>query len=302
MLGQLRIMILLGVLVVAALVGFSLKSGGKKSLIIEQQNPLVIAQNELSPSLPTGYADALPEDMSEDEQYLPYVQVFFDPLIKSLLTAQVSAPITSINKRLGDAFEPNEPLINIYDVVYKAAIGKALGLLNKAQVGLTAKEALFKDKVASYFDVADYQAAVASANSDLAFANYQYSCCHINVPYPGYVAAVLVNDFETPQVGQPLIEVVDTRVLLAKMLFDSTYIDRLYVGQKIKITVREIGVTVEGKIARIAPVIDPASAKFKVEAEVPNVDGKIRPGMSGKITLKNLSASPSDTLNGGLIR
>lgn len=301
MLGQLRIVILLGILVVAALVGFSLSSGGKKKLVIEQQRTALVAQSEFTPNLPSGYSTT-PEDISEDEQYLPYVQVFFDPLIKSILTAQVSAPITSINKRLGDAFDVNESLIDMYDVVYKAAIGKAQGLLNRALVGLTAKEALYKDKVASNFDVADFQSLLSSANSDLALANYQYSCCHVSVPYHGYVAAVLVNDFETPQVGQPLIEVVDITVLLAKMLFDSTYMDKLYIGQKIKITVRETGITVEGKIARIAPVIDPASAKFKVEAEVPNLDGKIRPGMSGKITLKTLSVSPSAIPNGGLVR
>ena len=302
MLGQLRIVILLGILVVAALVGFSLSSGGKKNLVIEQQRPALVAQSDFNSKLPAGSSGYTPEDMSEDEQYLPFVQVFFDPMIRSILTAQVSAPITAINKRLGDAFNPNESLIDMYDVVYMAAIGKAEGLINRSMVGLTAKESLFRDKIASNFDVADFQSLLASAKSDLALANYQYSCCHVNVPYQGYVAAVLVNDFETPQVGQPLIEVVDMRLLLAKMLFDSTYIDRLYVGQKITITVRETGTVVEGKIARIAPVIDPASAKFKVEAEVPNLDGKIRPGMSGKITLKTLSVSPADVSNGGQIR
>ncbi len=133
---------------------------------------------------------------------------------------------------MGSSFEPGETLIQLFDNVYVASVGKAKGLLKKAEIGLTAKQALYQDGVASLFDVADYEAAVASAKSDLAAAEYLYDCCTIDVPYPGYVAAVLVNDFETPQIGQPLIEVVDTRVLLAKMLFDSNYIDKIYVGQK----------------------------------------------------------------------
>jgi membrane fusion protein (multidrug efflux system) len=273
----------------------------KKSLLVQQRSPALVAQNDSLPKPVKPVAEESTDEYSE-EVYLPYVQVFFDPLVKSLLTAQVSSPITSINKRMGDAFEPNDTLIQLYDVVYKAAIGKAEGLVNRAQIGLTAKLQLFEDKVASLFDVADFESQLATAQSDLALANYNYDCCTLDVPYAGYVSAVLVNDFETPQVGQPMIEVVDTRVLLAKMLFDSTYIDRVYVGQKIKIAVKETGETVEGKILRIAPAIDPASAKFKVEAEVLNKSGKIRPGMSGKITLKTLSFSNSQIPNGGSVR
>jgi membrane fusion protein (multidrug efflux system) len=303
MLSQSRVVVILCIcLGVISASWISFKSDENKGLLVQQSTQTLLAQNKINTPSPVEQDDSSSSDEFSDEVYLPYVQVFFDPFVKSLLTAQVSAPIVSINKRMGDSFEANDTLIQLYDVVYKASIGKAEGLLNKAQIGLTAKLQLFEDKVASLFDVADLEAAVATALSDLAAANYLYDCCTIDVPYPGYVAAVLVNDFETPQVGQPLIEVVDTRVLLAKMLFDSSYIDHIFVGQKIKIAVKEIGETVEGNIIRIAPVIDPASAKFKVEAEVPNVGGKIRPGMSGKITLKTLKVAPSQIPNGGSVR
>jgi membrane fusion protein (multidrug efflux system) len=293
-------MVLVGLLVMADLSGFSF-GGNDKGLVVDQYVPkssssrTVADESALRQGLSGG-------EESTEEIYLPYVQVFFDPLVKSLLTAQVSAPIVLINKRMGASFEPHETLIQLYDEVYKAGVGKAEGLLKRAQIGLTAKVALFEDGVASLFDVADFESAVATAKSDLAAANYLFDCCTLDVPYSGYVAAVLVNDSETPQVGQPLIEVVDTRVLLAKMLFDSTFIDKIFVGQKVKIAVKETNEIVDGTIIRIAPVIDPASAKFKVEAEVPNVSGRIRPGMSGKITLKALSVKSTATPNGGTVR
>lgn len=301
MLSQTRMMVLFGVFIIADLSGFSFGMSENKSLLVDQYSASRTSKKNIAQNSSLLQGDVAEEDSSE-EIYLPYVQVFFDPLIKSLLTAQVSAPIVAIDKRMGASFEANETLIQLYDNVYKASVGKAEGGLKRAQIGLTAKKALFDDGVASLFDVADFEAAVAAANSDVAAANYLYDCCTIDVPYPGYVAAVLVNDYETPQVGQPLIEVVDTRVLLAKMLFDSTFIDRLFVGQEVKIVVRETGETVDGKIIRIAPVIDPASAKFKVEAAVPNTSGKIRPGMSGKITLKTLAVTPSEVPNGGMVR
>lgn len=242
------------------------------------------------------------ESETKEEVYLPYVQVYFDPMVKSVLTAQVSAPIVSINKRMGSSFEPNETLIQLYDEVQKAGVGKAEGLLKKAQIGLDAKKRLFEDGVASLFDVADFEAAVAVAKSDLALANYLYDCCTIDVPYPGYVSTLLVNDFETPQVGQPLIEVFDARVLLGKMLFDSPYIEKLYVGQKINIEVKEINETLEGTIVRIAPVIDPASGKFKVEAEVPNKNRRLKPGMSGRIALRALMVESAEIPQGGSVR
>jgi multidrug efflux pump subunit AcrA (membrane-fusion protein) len=42
-------------------------------------------------------------------------------------------------------------------------------------------------------------------------------------------------------------------------------------------------VLVQGKISYLSPVVDPASGLLKVKAIFENADGKVRPGLAGKM-------------------
>ena len=46
----------------------------------------------------------------------------------------------------------------------------------------------------------------------------------------------------------------------------------------------------EGKVTRLAGAIDPAAGTLRVEIDLPNPDGKLRPGMFVNVALKKEEA------------
>lgn len=214
-------------------------------------------------------------------------QVTIDPRHRTSLSADVVSPVVRVNKKMGESFKKGELLVKLQDALFLSNMEKAEAALGKAQVELDAKKQLFHDNVASLFELKEGEVDVATAKADLALAKKNLEAATILAPYDGKVIAVDVEEFETPQLGKSLIEVVDDQVLVARFLVPSSFLPQLAVGLPFTIVVRETGESIPAKISRIGSVIDPSSATVKIEADIDNSPNKLRTGMTGKAIFTN---------------
>ena len=209
-------------------------------------------------------------------------QVTIDPRHRTSLTAEVASPVTKIYKKMGDDFKKGEILIQLNDVIFKSNLNKAEASLEKAKTELDAKKQLFHDNVASLFELKDGEANVATAEADKALAQRNLDGTTILGPYDGKVVTVYVEEYETPQLGAKLIDVVDDKVLIVKFLVPSSLLPKLKVGLPYQIKINETGEKISAKISRIGAVIDPSSGTVKIESDIDNAQGQLKAGMTGQ--------------------
>lgn len=209
-------------------------------------------------------------------------RVILDPYQKTQISAEVRAPVTSVPKKMGDSFEKGELLLQLESDVLKALYEEAEAKLDKAKVELEGREKLFKDKVSSLFDYKRAQADYATAQAEFAEAKKNYRSSQIIAPYNGKVVDYLVEEFELTKVGEPVLEIVDDHILVAKMLVSSALLEYLKPGQKFTITLDETGEAISATITRMGAVIDPSSSTITVEAEIDNSSHKWIAGQRGK--------------------
>lgn len=202
-----------------------------------------------------------------------------------ILSSQVSSPVKKIYKRMGEYFFKGELLIEIDDTIFVANLEKGKAVVDRARALLDARQQLYKDQISSYLDLKEAEAVAATSEAELVLAQQQLDGAYVRAPYNGRVVALSIEEFELPQPGQPLIEIVDLETLLAKLLVPSAYLNDLFIGKVLQVNVKEAGVTVDAKIIRIGSVIDPSSSTIAVDAEVENLDGKLVPGMIGTTTI-----------------
>ena len=136
------------------------------------------------------------------------------------------------------------------------------------------KEAL--DKKQSDYDVAvvEHELAEDAVRKRLIVA-----------PFDGYIAEIFLKVGEACQVQQPVVRLVDTRRCYFISNVEAKRGYPLKTGQKIDLEI-EVGpqpIHFSGIISFISPVTDPASGLMKVKAVFENPDGKIRPGVAGKM-------------------
>lgn len=213
------------------------------------------------------------------------IRVIIDPELKTQLSAQVMTPVEKINKRMGDSFVKGEVLIHLDDDIFQGNLLKAKAALEKAETELAAKQHLYKDNNTSLFDLKEAEAAAATAKAELIVAQKNLQSSTIIAPYDGKVVDLGIEEHELPQQGKNLIELVEDKTLLAKMLVPSSHYKDLKIGKEITIDIKETGQKIKAKISRIGAVIDPSSSTIRVEAAIDNSDGKLRAGMSGEAHL-----------------
>lgn len=228
---------------------------------------------------------------NEPQEQSKLYRVILDPYYRTQLAAEVEFPVNKINFRMGDSFNEGDVLILQDLTVLEANKIKAEAILSRAKTEFSAKEQLYREKIASLFELKEAEANVASAYADVILANKNLNAASIKAPYSGKVVELAVEEHELPQPGRKIVEIIDDSTLRARLLLPSNLYTKIKVGDPISIKIRETGDTVTGKITRIGSVIDPSSSTFKAEAEIDNRDNKLRVGMTGITQLSQTQAA-----------
>jgi len=85
-------------------------------------------------------------------------------------------------------------------------------------------------------------------------------------------------------VGQMMVQLMDYSKLYAEVNYPSKELNRIEVGQIIRITHHSItSDTLKGGLAQVSPALDPATRSFKATIHIANPDHILRPGMFVKI-------------------
>jgi multidrug resistance efflux pump len=169
------------------------------------------------------------------------------------------------------AVEEAEAQVKTFEAAREAAAAE----VGQAQAGVNAAQA----------DVAVAQAAVRRADTEVGFTK-------IVAPFDGVVARRTVDAGATvgpPRQGEsaPLITVMRDDVVRVVFDVDERDASRVTLGAAAVIRVAALGdAEIKGKVARMDPTINRDAGTFSVEVDLPNPEGKLRPGMFATVELK----------------
>jgi RND family efflux transporter MFP subunit len=124
------------------------------------------------------------------------------------------------------------------------------------------------------------------------------SYTEIRSPISGVVTDRPLFEGETAAAGTPVITVMDTSALIAKLHIAQTQAQQLSVGGAATLTVPGIADPVPAKVSLISPALDPGSTTVEVWLRVENAKGQLKVGtpvranIAGR-TLSNALTVPS---------
>jgi len=135
------------------------------------------------------------------------------------------------------------------------------------------------------------QGQLSSAKGKFDAAEAQVSYSQIHSPISGVVTDRPLFAGETASTGTPLITVMDTSSLLAKVHLAQIVAQRLSLGDGASITVPGVDEPVDGKVALISPALDPGSATVEVWLKVDNAAGKYKAGTPVRVAITGRTMS-----------
>jgi HlyD family secretion protein len=119
---------------------------------------------------------------------------------------------------------------------------------------------------------------LTSAKGKFQNAEAQLSYASLRSPIDGVVTDRPLFAGETAQAGTPLITVMDTSSLLAKVHLSQAAAQRMKIGDKAQVTIPGMDEPVEATVSLISPALDPGSTTVEVWVKLKNPDGKLKAG------------------------
>lgn len=155
----------------------------------------------------------------------------------------------------------------------KAALVQAQAAYDIAKQNLTAIE-----KVGGQAALKTAQGQLTSAKGKYLGAEAQLSYTEIRSPISGVVTDRPLFAGETAAAGAPVITVMDTSALLAKLHISQMQAQQLSLGAPATITVPGITDPVPAKVSLISPALDPGSTTVEVWLRLENPKGLFKAG------------------------
>ena len=137
------------------------------------------------------------------------------------------------------------------------------------------------EAVARTTRVTDKEAAqgqLTSAKGRLKNAEAQLNYATLRSPISGVVTDRPLFPGETAAAGTPVITVMDTSSLLAKLHLAQATAQKLTLGHKAEVHVPGVDDAIEATVSFISPALDPGSTTVEVWLKLPNADGHLKVG------------------------
>ena len=191
----------------------------------------------------------------------------------------------------------NQSIVNARTELFKqgAIPGRDLDTAQATLVQSKAAYDIAKQHLESLQNVSN-KAAIENAQGNLESAKGKYlgaqaqlSYTEIRSPISGVVTDRPLFAGETAAAGTPLITVMDTSALIAKVHVAQIQAQQFAVGAPAKLTVPGIEDPVPAKISLISPALDPGSTTIEVWLKIDNKSGKLKVGTPVKVSITGVS-------------
>ena len=203
---------------------------------------------------------------------------------EATLSSEIAAKIISIPIKVGNNFSKSDILIEFDCSFFEAQKDVVQAELDSARVTLKSNQELAAMRSIGEYEVQLSQIAVDRAQSELNIAELNTDRCIIRAPYDGVMSKVFVNEYESIERQQPLIEIIGSGTLEAQLMISSKWLSWLSEGYPLSIVIDENGLEYSAQIHSLGADIDPVSQTIDATAQFDKNYETLLPGMSGTAT------------------
>jgi RND family efflux transporter MFP subunit len=234
---------------------------------------------------------------------------------------KVSGRLESIQVRLGDRVSKNQLLARLEDRELQEQVRQAAASLEVSKASLRQREADLKfadtalkrsenlaaRDLVSRQALDDAQARVEAAQAQVELSRAQLGQSQarleelqINLtntrilsPVDGFVGSRRVDAGAFVGPNSPVVSVVDISFVRLVTNLVERDLKRVGTGMAAEVQVDAYpGEVFAGRVARVAPILDPATRTAQMEVEVPNASARLKPGMYARVSF-TVAESPN---------
>ena len=216
------------------------------------------------------------------------------------VSAEVPGRITGLLHDEGERVEAGTVVLEIDPERRELELADARARVTEAEASLEERQRelqrfkkLRRKQIASEAELDQAQtrlslarARLASAKAHLGVADRALRDANVTAPFTGMISIRHVSVGEFVQGGQPLFGLVALDPIEVEFRVSEKDSGRVELGDEVSIRVAPYPDEVfHARVALVSPTIDPRTRTLRLKAELPNPDGRLRPGLFARIDL-----------------
>lgn len=208
------------------------------------------------------------------------------------LSFEVPGNIVALRADNGDHVAKGQLLATVDPISLRDAHKMALATLNQAEDAYRRYEPLHKQGVISDIRWVEVQTALEQAQTSERLARTQLTRTSLTAPFAGVISERTAERGMNVMAGQQIFRLVDISSVDVKISVPEKEVSTIKIGAKAKVVVTAVGGQVyDAYVTEKGIEANAVSHTYDVKLAIKHTDGKLMPGMVGRVKLTDVGRS-----------
>lgn len=211
--------------------------------------------------------------------------------------------VTAVFVKEGDQVSKGQILGETDNRAMKESLAQLQTNLDLAKTAFEKQQRLWNQKIGSEMQFLQAKTQYESLKKSIESMEAQIDMTRMKAPISGVVdqVNVKVGEYAAPGMFGAFNVVNFNRMKVTAKVADS-YIQKIKVGDPVKITLNDIGTSLESKVSFVSKVVNPMSRTFLIEIELGKTESNIRPNMFATLSINDETRSNAIAVTSNLVQ
>jgi membrane fusion protein (multidrug efflux system) len=203
---------------------------------------------------------------------------------RATIVSQTTGVVLEVLAEEGDFAEAGQVLARLETDRYRLESQRARAEYERLKTDFDRKQELFTRELVSAEAYEQVRAQLEKARAEFELAQLDLHYTAVRAPFAGFISERLVRVGNLVSNLEPVFRITSYDPLLAVLHVPERELAVLAKGLPVSMSVDAWpGKVFTGEVTRISPVIDPETGTFRVTAEIEDDNGKLKPGLFGRV-------------------
>ncbi len=284
----------------------------KKAALDEKRNEMMELQGEIA-QLESDLGDAAKkEEVSKLIESMPVTSETFNHYIEVQGTVEsdknvtilpeMPATIVSLKVKEGDRVSAGQVIATLDAGTFNKQVAELQTQLSLATTVYEKRKRLWDQKIGSEIEYLQSQTQKQSLENSIATLKQQMRKSVVTSPISGTIDEVYAKQGELANPAMPIARVINVSDVQLVADVSENYLSAVKKGDKVKIFFSALGTEMEQKVTFVGQTINTANRTFKVQIDLPNKDGAIKPNLVGTVKINDFQKEGAITVPTNLIQ
>ncbi len=211
-----------------------------------------------------------------------------EAISEAYISPEVSGQITSINVTEGQKVNRGQVVAKLNTSIVEKSIEELKTQLELAKTLFEKQSDLWSKGIGSEIQYLESKNNYESLQNKLATLQEQFNMSIVKAPISGYIEDIVQKEGELASPGMQLMQIVDLNRLQVTVNLSEAYLPVIKAGDVVQLSFPTYpDIMLKEKVTRVGNVINKQNRTFKVEIEIHNEDGRLKPNLLANIKIND---------------